>query len=122
MTGDFASRVTVSGLSGLTALSAGIAWAAGLDAAAGVAGGGAIALLNFRWLARDVAHAATLAAEGRMGTLRVGSAWLRRLVSLGALGLLLAGGLTHPLAVIAGLWVLPPVLLLQGLRAARQAD
>jgi hypothetical protein len=37
----------------------------------------------------------------------------------GAVGLLLWSGLVHPVALIAGLSILPPVLIAAGLRSAR---
>jgi hypothetical protein len=92
------------------------AWAAlGLDEAAGVAAGGAIALGNFRWLARD---AGRLGAGGE-GARRALPGTLRHLAAFGALAALLGSGWIHPLAACAGLAVLPPVLVAEGLRAAR---
>ena len=120
--GDLSGRVTWSGLAAVGALSAVAGWAAGVEGAAGVAGGGAVALLNFRWLASSVANAAALVRDGGSGGPALRGAWLRQLSTVGALGLLLGSGWTHPLAVIAGLSVLPPILIAQGLRAAREAD
>ena len=119
---DLSGRVTWSGLAAVGALSTVAGWAAGVEGAAGVAGGGAVALLNFRWLASSVANAAALVRDGGSGGPALRGAWLRQLSTVGALGLLLGGGWTHPLAVIAGLSVLPPILIAQGLRAAREAD
>ncbi len=120
--GDLSGRVTWSGLSAVIALSAVAGWAADVEGAAGAAGGGAVALLNFRWLARSVANAVVLVRDGGSGGAALRGAWLRHLSTVGALGLLLGSGWTHPLAVIAGLSVLPPILVAQGLRAAREAD
>ncbi|KRT73375.1 MAG: hypothetical protein XU13_C0014G0013 [Candidatus Rokubacteria bacterium CSP1-6] len=120
--GDLSGRVTWSGLAAVIALSAVAGWAAGVEGAAGVAGGGAVALLNFRWLARSVANAAALVRDGGSGGAALRGAWLRHLSTVGALGLLLGSGWTHPLGVIVGLSVLPPILVAQGLRAAREAD
>jgi hypothetical protein len=101
------------------ALAAGAWWVADAAAAAGVAGGGAVALLNFRWLSRDVARLAVLVSGGaRGGAARLAGVGLRQLASFGALGLLVAGGWVHPVGVALGLAVLPPVLLAQGLRAS----
>lgn len=104
----------------MAALSAGAWWLAGAPAAAGVGGGGAIALVNFRWLARDVGRAGALIVEGRTGIGRIGRIGLRQLVTFGGLGLLIAQGWAHPVAVGVGLATLPPVLLAQGLLAARR--
>ena len=43
-----------------------------------------------------------------------------QLVTFGALGLLVAQGWAHPVAVAVGLAALPPVLLAQGLLDARR--
>ena len=120
--GDLSSRVTGSGLATVVTLSAAAGWAAGVEGAAGVAGGGAIALLNFRWLARSMASVAAVVRDGGSGGAAVRGAWLRHLSTVGALGLLLGSGWTHPLAVIVGLSVLPPILVAQGLFAARRGD
>src|SRR3972149_669154 len=103
--GDLSGRVTWSGLAAVVALSAVAGWAAGVEGATGVAGGGAVALLNFRWLARSVANVVALVRDGGSG-----GAGLR------------GAGRPPPLAVTAGLSVLPPILIAQGLRAAREAD
>ena len=117
---ELTSRVTWAGACTVAALSAGAWWLAGSPAAAGVAGGGAIALLNFRWLARDVGRAVALVVEGRSGLARVGRIGLRQLVIFGGLGVLVAHGWVHPAAVALGLAALPPVLLIQGLLDARK--
>jgi ATP synthase I chain len=118
MIADLAARVTWTGGLAVAALAAGAWWLAGLPAAAGVGGGGAIALLNFRWLARDVGRVTALVTGGGAGIGRIGRVGLRQLVTWGALGLLVGHGWAHPVAVAVGLAVLPPVLLVQGLRDA----
>ena len=117
---DLAARVTWTGGVTVAAITAGAWWLAGAPAAAGVGGGGAIALLNFRWLARDVSRATALVAEGGGGVGRIGRMGLRQLVTFGALGLLVAQGWAHPVGVGIGLAALPPVLLAQGLLDARK--
>ena len=67
MTADLAARVTWTGAATVAALAAGAWWLAGVPAAAGVIGGGGIAVVNFRWLARDVGRATALIAEGSPG-------------------------------------------------------
>ncbi len=119
-TAEFTSRVIWTGACTVAAMSAGAWWVVGVPAAAGVGGGGAIALVNFRWLARDVGRAVAVVAEGRAGVARIGRIGLRQFVTLGALGLLVAQGWAHPVAVGLGLAVLPPVLLVQGLLSARR--
>jgi hypothetical protein len=112
MAAELVNRVTLTGLSGAALLSIGAAMIWGASAALGVAGGALITLLNFRWLASDAIRATT--GEGRLSVLG-----LRKIAALLALGGLVAGGFTHPVAVAAGLLVLPPVLVAHGLRAAR---
>jgi hypothetical protein len=117
---DLAARVTWSGAASVAAMTAGAWGLAGADAAAGVAGGGGIALMNFRWLARDVGRVAGMIAEGQGGAGRIGRIGLRQAVTFGALGLLIAKGWAHPVGVGVGLAVLPFVLLTEGLLDARR--
>ena len=117
---DLAARVTWSGAASVAAMTAGAWGLAGADAAAGVAGGGGIALLNFRWLARDVGRATGMIAEGRGGAGRIGRIGLRQLVTFGGLGLLIAQGWAHPVGVGVGLAALPLGLLAEGLLDARR--
>jgi hypothetical protein len=117
---ELAEKVTWSGGLTVAAITAGAWWVAGAPAAAGVGGGGAIALLNFRWLARDVSRATALIGEGGITVGRIGRVGLRQVVTLGALGVLIAQGWAHPVGVGIGLAALPPVLLAQGLLDARK--
>jgi hypothetical protein len=117
---ELAAKVTWSGGLTVAAITAGAWWVAGAPAAAGVGGGGAIALLNFRWLARDVSRATALSGEGGIKVGRIGRVGLRQVVTFGALGVLIAQGWAHPVGVGIGLAALPPVLLAQGLLDARK--
>lgn len=109
------------GFLALVPLTVGAWWVAGPAGAAGVVGGGAVALLNFRWLARDAALAAALVSEGRPRAGRVAGLGLRQLAAFGSLGLLIGTGWAPPVAVAVGLLILPPALLFQGVRAARHS-
>src|SRR5688500_2142512 len=109
---EMVNGVMVAGLGATALLSIIAAAIAGPGAALGVAGGAVITLLNFRWLARDAIRATT-------GSGRLTGIGLRKLGALAALGALIVSGWTDPVAVAAGLLVLPPVLVAQGLRAAR---
>jgi hypothetical protein len=120
MIADLAARVTWSGTVTVAAMTAGAWWLAGPSAAAGVGGGGTIALVNFRWLARDVNRATALVLENGAGIGHIGRVGLRQVATFGALGLLVAQGWAHPVAVGVGLAALPPVLLVQGLLDARR--
>ncbi|MGH2626420.1 MAG: ATP synthase subunit I [Anaerolineales bacterium] len=117
---DLAARVSWTGGLTVAAMTAGAWWLAGVPAAAGVAGGGAIALVNFRWLARDVSRATALVVGGQAAAGRISRIGLRQLVTFGALGLLVAQGWAHPVGVGVGLAALPPVLLAAGLLGARK--
>lgn len=117
---ELAAKVTWSGGLTVAAITAGAWWVAGAPAAAGVGGGGAIALLNFRWLARDVSRATALIGEGGITVGRISRVGLRQVVTFGALGVLIAQGWAHPVGVGIGLAALPPVLLAQGLLDARK--
>ena len=117
---ELAAKVTWSGGLTVAAITAGAWWVAGAPAAAGVGGGGAIALLNFRWLARDVSRATALIGEGGITVGRIGRVGLRQVVTFGPLGVLIAQGWAHPVGVGIGLAALPPVLLAQGLLDARK--
>ena len=44
---------------------------------------------------------------------------LRYALLFGAVGLLLGSGAVHPMALLGGLSILPPVLIVLGLRAGR---
>lgn len=112
---ELISRVTLLGLSVLAPAAAAAGWVGGASGAAGVAAGGGLALLNFRWLARGIA------ASGRGRRLRAWSALtsaLRYAGTFAALALALSTGWADPLGVLVGLSVLPPVLIVQGLRSA----
>ncbi|HYB70528.1 MAG TPA: ATP synthase subunit I [Candidatus Bathyarchaeia archaeon] len=120
MIADLAARVTWAGSVTVAALTITAWWLVSAHAALGVAGGGAVALVNFRWLARDVSRATALVADGQGGVGRLGRLGLRQVVTFGVLGLLIAKGWAHPVGVGVGLAALPPVLLAQGLRDARR--
>src|SRR3981189_2650370 len=96
MTADLAARVTWTGAATVAALTAGAWWLGGVPAAAGVSGGGGIALVHFRWLARDVGRATALIAEGSTGIGRLSRMGLRQLFTFGALGLLAGPGWGPP--------------------------
>jgi len=117
---ELTSRVTWVGACTVAVMSGGAWWVGGAPVAAGVAGGGVIALVNFRWLARDVGRAVSLVIEGRGSLARLGRIGLRQFFTFGGLGLLIANGWVHPAAVGLGLAALPPVLFVQGLRHARK--
>src|SRR4029450_6991531 len=110
-TADLTSRVTWAGACTVAVMSGGAWWLGGAPVAAGgaggggagrrpcpcvaprgggggappVAGGAAVALVSFRWLARDVGRAVSLVIEGRGGLARFGRIGLRQFVTFGGL-------------------------------------
>ena len=115
-------RVTLDTWAAAAALAAPAAWIGGAPAGLGVLAGGALAIVNFRWLAARAA-AATAAPSAAAGS-GAASAWLvgsglRFGASLAACTLLLATGWAHPIGLLAGFTVLPCDLIVRGLAAAR---
>jgi hypothetical protein len=91
---------------------------AGWRGAAGGLAGGLISLASFRWIARGVSGLIG-GSGGRFGSaLGVG---MRHLVLFGALAAVLGSGAAHPGTLLAGLSVLPPVLIAVGLFESRLA-
>jgi hypothetical protein len=103
----------------VAALAAVLAWAADPRVGGGVAVGGLIALANFGWMAREVGRVAATVAGGEPGRARLPRVGFRQLVTFGALAGAIGLGWAHPVGVAIGLASLPPVLLVEGLRAAR---
>jgi hypothetical protein len=108
-----ASVETVAVVGVLAAVAAGIG---GPSAGVGVLAGGALATANLWWLTRRLVAASTGARVGwPLGAmLRLGAAGA-------AIAVVLGTGLAHPVAVVGGLTVLPCVLVVRGLAAAREA-
>ena len=94
-TTDLTSRVTWAGACTVAVMS-GVRGGSGALPWRPESRGGAIALVNFRWLARDVGRAVSLVIEGRGGLARFGRIGLRQFVTFGGLGLLIANGWVHP--------------------------
>jgi hypothetical protein len=85
----------------------------------GALAGGLISLASLHWIARGVRSAAGFFAGGRAHPLWVLGLGLRYVLLFGAVGLLLVSGAVHPVALMGGLSILPPVLIVLGLRATR---
>jgi len=110
------ARVTVETCALVAVLAVPTGWLGGPTAALGVFAGGALAVVNFRWLAaRAVAVASSASVAG--GAWLVG-AGLRLAAFAAACAVLLALEWAHPLALLAGLSVLPWAVIVEGLRAA----
>ena len=85
----------------------------------GVLAGGAVAVVNFRWLA--ALAAATTSAGRAPGAAWLALAGLRFAVSTAVCAVLFLSGAAHPVALLAGFTALPCVLVARGLAAAREA-
>jgi ATP synthase I chain len=103
------SAVVLSVVAGLALLLAGTRGALGVVAA------GALTVVNFWWLTGTVTR---VVAGGGRPAVAWASAGARLLTLLLVFVLLFAARAVEPLAVIAGLGVLPAVLIMRGLVAA----
>jgi hypothetical protein len=114
---ELTTRVTLDTCAAVATLAALAGLVAGAPTGLGVLAGGALAVVNFRWL---VARAFVATATGSTSA----AAWLlgaglRFAACTAACGLLLATGWAHPVALVAGFTVLPCDLIVRGLASAR---
>ena len=118
MSGDFVGRVSRAMLVTLASMSAGAALLAEWSCAVGFLAGGLISLGSFRWVASGVARGGPPGAHGGFGlaALALGA---RHLAMFGALAVHLGSGAAHPVALFAGLSLLPPLLIALGLVEGR---
>lgn len=84
---------------------------AGVPVALGVLSGGGLALANFLWLARGGERALALASGRQVPSVWALGLGLRHLATFGAFGFILSSGRVDPLGVVAGLSILPPLLI-----------
>lgn len=112
-------RVTLESAAAVTVLAGLSAWLGGAGGAIGAAAGGAIGIVNFRWISRAGAAMASPSGVAASASGAAFLAGLRYLASFGALAATLVSGWAHPLAVMAGLTVLPVSVIVRGLAAAR---
>jgi len=123
---ELTTRVMVEGGVLLAVLAGGAAILGGAPAACGLLAGGGLALANLQWLTSTALTAcSTPALSSGDSDRRSGVRWLpRAALRLGALtagaGAVLASGWAHPVAVVAGLTVVPCALIAAGLRGARR--
>lgn len=102
----------------ILALAGGLAgWVGGLPAALGVVAGGVVGLAHFWWLAAGARSACAAGPAGARRGWLVGSG-LRLGGLLLAVAALLASGRLHPVALVAGLTIVPAVLIRYGLGGA----
>jgi hypothetical protein len=114
MSGEFVRRVSRATLVALGPLAACAALLAGWPGAVGILAGGFLSLGSFRWIASGVARAPAPGASGGLGVSALAVS-ARHLALFGALAAVLGSGSAHPLALFAGLSVLPPLLIAFGL-------
>src|SRR5262245_27427022 len=118
---ELRGRVTLDTCAAAAALAVPAAWIGGAAAGLGVLSGGALAIVNFRWLVARAAAATSATAstgDAAASTWIVGSG-LRFGASLAACTLLLATGWAHSIALLVGFTLLPCDLIARGLAAAR---
>ena len=118
--GEFVGRVSRAMLIALAVAAAAGGVIAGWPGAVGGLAGGLISLGSFRWIARGVVHASALPG-GRALALSALAAGVRHLVLFGVLAVALWSGVAHPVALVAGLSLLPPILIVLGLATTRLA-
>ena len=118
MAGDFVARVSRAMLITLGPVAACGGLFGGWPGAVGGLAGGLISLGSFRWIARGVGRASVPGARGGLvvSALAVG---VRHLLLFGVLVLVLWSGAAHPVALLTGVSVLPPILIALGLADAR---
>ena len=115
--GELTTRVTLDTCAASAVLAALGGWLLGAPIGLGVLAGGALAVVNFRWL---VARAAIATATGSASAAAwIVGAGLRFAACAGACGILLAYGWAHPIALLVGFTLLPCDLIVRGLAAAR---
>ena len=115
---NMTARVTAATCALVALLAAPAGWLGGSTAALGVLAGGALAVVNFRWLAARAVAVAVASSAGVAGGAWLVGAGLRLAVFAAACAVLLALEWAHPVALLAGLSVLPCAVIVEGLRAA----
>ncbi|MBI4637424.1 MAG: hypothetical protein HY727_13845 [Candidatus Rokubacteria bacterium] len=118
---EFTASVTLRTALAVGGLALPAAWLGGQAAALGFLGGAAIGVASLRLLARALSAALAGRGPGRPGLGWIVAVGGRYLLSFLALGFLLATGWAHPLALMAGLAVVPSVVIARGLGSAREA-
>ena len=120
MVSELATRVTVQ--AGAVFL-AGALMAASLGhpgVALGIVTGGALGVLNFRWLARSAMRVTDALGGGPVRGWWLLVAGVRFIVMFAAISVVVASGWAHPLGLMGALAVVPALLVIHGLRSARE--
>ncbi len=113
---DLVGRASATALTALVPVSLICGWLAGWPGALGALSGGLLSLGSLHWLSRGVRSTTVFLAGGRAHPLWGIALGLRYTVLFGAVVALLWSGIAHPVALLVGLSVLPPVLIVLGLR------
>ncbi len=116
--GELTARVTLDTSAAVSALAAFGAILGGAPVAVGTLAGGALAVVNFRWLAARAAAATAARSTGSLAWL-IG-AGLRFTACMAACAWLLSTGWAHPIALMAGFSVLPCDVIARGLALGRR--
>ena len=114
---ELTTRVTLDTCAAVLALAGLAGWLLGAPSGVGILAGGALAVVNFRWLVMRTSLALTTGSTSAAAWI-VG-AGLRFAGCAAACGALLAYGWAHPIALVAGFTVLPCDLIARGLASAR---
>ena len=112
---ELTTRVTATAVIATVPLALAAAWLAGRAGVVGVVAGAGLALWSFRRLS------ARATAGPAVGVAWMVTAGLRFVVVAGAVGALLALGWGHPIGVLAGYSLLPLIVVVHGLRLAKES-
>lgn len=117
---ELVARVNRTTLALLIPVSVAAALIGGAAGGFGTMAGGLLSLGSFHWLTRGVRSAGAFFG-GRAHPLWAIGLGLRYMLLFGAIATLLGTGIAHPVGLMVGLSVLPPVVIVVGLRAAGAA-
>jgi hypothetical protein len=113
---DLLGRVVRTGALGVVPVAAAALYLADVPGLLGVLAGGGVALASLLLLSMGCRQALALWRDGRVHPLWLLSLGLRHLSLFAVLGILLWSGYVHPLGLVAGVSLLPPILISQALR------
>ncbi len=119
MASELSLRVLVLTLAAVLPLAALASWLGGSRAGFGLLAAGALTSANFFWLARQLSAAGPTVDAQRRRLAWIVSAGVRFGVLMIALAMVMLSGWAHPLAVVAGLTVLPCAVVAAALISSR---
>ena len=119
---ELAARVTVQAGAVFLAGALFALWLGHPGVALGIAAGGALGVVNFRWLARSAGQVtgALTGAPPRGWWMML--AGVRFLAMFAAVSVVVASGWAHPVGIMAALAIVPALLVVHGLRTASASD